>query len=195
MKSSKIQQKLWALAHHDVFLMQYCPTLYNKIAGIGVFFLFQMLIVFGSVLATYNLSVDVFQIAAWPLAIGSTYLFYKSLKFIAHIPFLVQLVLNLIGAFLLCIPFCLLLFEQEILFLHYTETGTVGFGLVEQLWLKPYGLYKSFFIGKEGYLIAFASLAMFVLITFVFIIPHILIYQNRNSPYHLLKKNYDYNFN
>ena len=38
--STKIQQKLWKLANYDSFLMEYCPVLHNKIAGIGIFFLF-----------------------------------------------------------------------------------------------------------------------------------------------------------
>jgi hypothetical protein len=196
--SSKIQQKLWALANYDCFLMQYCPTLYNKVAGIGVFFLFQMLIVFCSVVTAYYVLFPTYLILGWLLAIIATYVFYKWFKFSNNVhhssvyirTLIMPFCINLALALLLSIPFYLSLFEHQILFQLYLKTEKINFGIIEQLWLKPYGLYESWFVDNEGNIILFICIAIFILIAFIFIAPHVLIYTNRKSPYHLIKQNY-----
>ena len=119
--STKIQQNLWKLANYNCFLMQYCPSLHNKSAGIGIFFLFQMLIVFISVNTAYNILISSYLIFGYLIAIFATYIFYKWMKFLNEVHhtnpkigiFVTQFFINLIFALILAIPFCLFLFEHQ----------------------------------------------------------------------------------
>lgn len=198
----KIQQKLWKLANYDCFLMQYCPDLHNKSAGIGIFFLFQMLIVFVSCNTAYNVFISSYLTFGYLIATFATYFFYKWMKFLNETHhtnpktkiFVTQFFINLILAFVLAIPFCLLLFEYQIHFQLYLKTGKMTLGNLEQIWLLPFGLYKSWFVEKEGTVILFICLAILIMIVFVFITPYFLIFKNRKSSYTLVKKNYEQNF-
>ncbi|MFV0155437.1 hypothetical protein OBJ99_10445 [Empedobacter falsenii] len=200
--STKIQQKLWKLANYDCFLMEYCPVLHNKIIGIGIFFLFQMLIVFASVLTSYKIFISNYLILGYLVATLATFIFYKWMKFLNEVHhtnpktgiFVTQFFINLIFALILAIPFCLFLFEHQILFQLYLKTGKMTLGNFEQLWLMPLGLYKSWFVENEGNVILFICIAIFIMIAFVFITPYFLIIKNRKSNYTLVKRNYEQNF-
>lgn len=200
--STKIQQKLWKLANYDCFLMEYCPVLHNKIAGIGIFFLFQMLIVFASVLTSYKIFISSYLILGFLGATLATFIFYKWMKFLneAHHTnpkigiFVTQFFINLIFALILSIPFCLFLFEHQILFQLYLKTGKMSLGSIEQLWLKPYGLYETWLVGNEGNIILFICIATLLMIAFIFITPYFLILNNKKSSYTLVKQNYEQNF-
>jgi hypothetical protein len=200
--STKIQQKLWKLANYDCFLMEYCPVLHNKIAGIGIFFLFQMLIVFASVITSYKIIISSNLIFGYLVSTLTTFIFYKWMKFlnkVHHINpktgiFVTQLFINLIFALILAVPFCLFLFEHQILFQLYLKTGKMTIGSFEQLWLMPLGLYKSWFIETEGKVVLFTCVAISIMIAFVFITPYFLIFKNRKSNYTAVKQNYEQNF-
>lgn len=200
--STKIQQNLWKLANYDCFLMQYCPNLHNNTAGIGMFFLFQMLIFFVSFNTVYNVFISSYLTFGYLIAMFATYIFYKWMKFLNEIHhtnpktkiFVAQFFINLILAFVLAIPFCLSLFEHQIYFQLYLKTGKVTLGNLEQIWLLPFGLYKSWFVEKEGTLILFICLTILIMIAFVFITPYFLIFKNRKSSYTLVKQNYEQNF-
>lgn len=199
---TKIQHKLWRLANYDSFIMQYCPTIYNKVAGIGLFFLFQMLVVFASVITAYKVFVTTYLIFGFLIATIATYAFYKWMKFLNEIHhnnpqtgiFAMQFFINLILAFLLSTPFYLLLFDHQILFQLYLKTGKMTLGSIEQLWLKPYGLYQSWFVENEGSIILFICIATLIMIVFIFITPYFLILKNKKSSYTLVKQNYEQNF-
>lgn len=199
---TKIQYKLWKLANYDSFIMQYCPALNNKVAGIGIFFLFQMLVVFASIITAYKVFVTTYLIFGFLIATMGTSLFYKWMKFLneAHHnnlqtgTFAMQFFINLILAFLLSIPFCLLLFDHQILFQLYLKTGKMTLGSIEQLWLKPYGLYESWFVENEGSIILFICIATLILIGFIFITPYFLIIKIKKSSYTLVKESYEQNF-
>src|SRR5690606_6720985 len=200
--STKIQQKLWKLANYDCFLMEYCPVLHNKIAGIGIFFLFQMLIVFASVLTSYKVFISSYLILGYLVATLATFIFYKWMKFLNEVHhtnqkigiFVTQFFINLIFALILAIPFCLFLFEHQILFQLYLKTGKMTLGNFEQLWLMPLGLYKSCFVETDGKVILFICIAILIMIAFVFITPYFFILKNRKSNYTLIKRNYEQNF-
>lgn len=197
--STNIQQNLWKLANYDCLLMQYCPDLHNKIAGIGMFFLFQMLIVFISFNTAYNVLISSYLIFGYLIAIFATYIFYKWMKFLNEVHhtkpktgiFVTQFFINLILAFLLSIPFCLSLFEHQILFQLYLKTGNMTLGNLEQLWLMPFGLYESWFVQNEGSVILFICIGILLMIAFVFIMPYFLIFNNRKSSYTLIKHKYE----
>lgn len=200
--STKIQQKLWELANYDSFLMEYCPVLHNKTAGIGIFFLFQMMIVFASVITSCKIFISSYLILGYLVATLATFIFYKWMKFLneAHHTnpktgiFVRQFFINLVFALILAIPFCLFLFEHQILFQLYLKTGKMTLGNFEQLWLMPLGLYKSLFVETEGKVILFICIAILIMIAFVFITPYFLIFKNRKSNYTLVKRNYEQNF-
>ena len=200
--STKIQQKLWKLANYDSFLMEYCPVLHNKIAGIGVFFLFQMMIVFASVITSYKIFISNYLILGYLVATLATFIFYKWMKFLNEVHhtnpkigiFVTQFFINLIFALILAIPFCLFLFEHQILFQLYLKTGKMSLGSIEQLWLKPYGLYETWLVGNEGNIILFICIATFLMIAFIFITPYFFILNNKKSSYTLVKQNYEQNF-
>lgn len=200
--STKIQQKLWKLANYDSFLMEYCPVLHNKIAGIGIFFLFQMMIVFASVITSYIVFISSNLILGYLVATLSTFIFYKWMKFLNEVHhtnpkigiFVTQFFINLIFALILAIPFCLFLFEHQILFQLYLKTGKMSLGSIEQLWLKPYGLYETWLVGNEGNIILFICIATLLMIAFIFITPYFLILNNKKSSYTLVKQNYEQNF-
>ncbi|MBS7122658.1 MAG: hypothetical protein KH117_16905 [Dysgonomonas sp.] len=199
---TKIQYKLWKLANYDCFLMQYCPVIYNKVAGIGLFFLFQILVVFASVITAWKVFASSFLIFGFLIATIVTYIFYQWMKFLNEIHhsntpkgiFVVQFLINLLLALILSIPFCLLLFDHQILFQLYLKTGKMTLGNIEQLWLKPYGLYESWFAENDGNIILFICIANLIMIAFIFITPYLLILKNKKSVYTLVKQNYEQNF-
>lgn len=198
----KIQQKLWQLANYDCFLMQYCPAMCNKIAGIGVFFLFQMLIVFASFITAYTVFITNYLILGYLIATFATYIFYKWMKFLNEIHhtnpqmeiFVMQFFINLIFTLVLSVPFYLSLFEHQIFYQLYLKTGKMALGNIEQFWLMPFGLYKSWFVQNEGNVILFICIGILMMIAFVFIMPYFLIFNNRKSSYTLVKHNYEQNF-
>lgn len=200
--SSKIQKYLWKLANYDSFIMEYCPAIHNKIAGIGTFFLFQMMIVFASVITSYIVFISSNLILGYLVATLSTFIFYKWMKFLNEVHhtnpkigiFVTQFFINLIFALILAIPFCLFLFEHQILFQLYLKTGKMSLGSIEQLWLKPYGLYETWLVGNEGNIILFICIATFLMIAFIFITPYFFILNNKKSSYTLVKQNYEQNF-
>jgi hypothetical protein len=200
--STKIQQKLWKLANYDCFLMEFCPVLHNKITGIGIFFLFQMLIVFASVITSYKIFISSYLILGYFVATLATFIFYKWMKFLNEVHhtnpkvgiFITQSCINILFALILTIPFCLFLFEHQILFQLYLKTGKMTLESFEQLWLMPLGLFKSWFVETEGKVVLFICIAILTMIAYVFITPYFLIFKNRNSNYTLVKQNYEQNF-
>jgi hypothetical protein len=200
--STKIQQNLWNLANYDSFIMQYCPTIYNKVAGVGSFFLFQILIVFSSVYIAYNVFVSSLLIFGFLISLIATFIFYKWMKYMNDIhhkskkkvTFIIQFFINQILAFALSIPFCLSLFDHQILFQLYLKTGKMSLGSIEQFWLKPYGLYQSWLVGYEGTVILSICIAISIMVAIIFLTPYILILNNKKSSYPLIKKHYERNF-
>jgi hypothetical protein len=116
--STKIQQKLWKLANYDSFLMEYCPVLHNKIAGIGTFFLFQMMIVFASIFTSYKVFISSYLILGCLVATLATFIFYKWMKFLNEVHhtnpkigiFVTQFFINLIFCIDPCYSFLLIPF-------------------------------------------------------------------------------------
>jgi hypothetical protein len=200
--SRNIYPKLWRLAGYKPFLMEYCPTLYNKAAGIGIFFLFQLLIVFMSVIIGFNVYFPKYLLLGLLNGVLAIFIFYKwigLLNTIHHssdkIGILVaQLFFNFIFSLIISIPFWLFLFEHQILYKLYLKTGKLSFGKTEQLWLKPMGLYESWFLKKDGIIILSICIALFMVITFVYTIPYFLIFKDKKSNYTSIKLNYERNF-
>jgi hypothetical protein len=60
------------------------------------------------------------------------------------------------------------------------KTGEMTLGNFDQLWLMPMGLYKSWFVEKEGKVILFICIAILIMIAFIFITPYFLILKTEN---------------
>lgn len=199
---NKLQQSLWKLANYDNFFMHYCPAQYNKAAGIGMFFIFQMVIVFISVITTYHIIIFDYMAVGCLIGIFVTYIFYRWMKLMNEMHhnaprsgvFLFQLVINSNYALVLTVPFSVALFKNQILFEHFLRTGTLEYGGIEKLWLLPIGLYNSWFLEREGTVILLICIAIFMMIAFVMITPYFLIYNGKNSNYTLVKQNYEQKF-
>lgn len=200
--SRNINSKLWKLAGYNPFLMDYCPTLYNKVTGIGTFFVFQLLIVFVSVITSFNVYFPNYLVLGLIVGLIAIFIFYKWVELLNGIHhksqklgiLLVQLIFNSIFSLILSLPFWLLLFEHQILYKLYLKTGKLSFEKIEQLWLLPMGLYESWFLEREGLVIFSICLAIFMVIAFVYTIPYILIFKDKKSNYASVKSNYERHF-
>lgn len=197
--SRNINSKLWRLAGYNPIFMDYCSTLKNKVAGIGAFFIFQILILYASIITLFKVFFPEFLPMSFLIGGFSIIIFYKLIDLINRINhkitgitiLVLQLFLSTIFSLLVSIPFCLFLFENQIghqLFLIY---GKSSFSKIEQLWLMPIGLYESCFLESEGVAILSICIAVFIIVVFVYSLPYILIYNERNSHYTLLKINYE----
>jgi hypothetical protein len=198
----KIKKWLWELANYDSFIMQYCTTQHNQIAGIGVFFIFQLFLIFSALFTAYTNFFSTHLFIGWLIAVFGSYLFYKWIKFFNKIyhqynnagTFVIQIIINLFLALLLTVPYCLSLFEQQVFFQLFLRTGRMNYEFIEQLWLKPFILYEIWFKTDEGMVIFFICMAVFILIAFILLTPYFLIYKNSKSSYTLVKQNYEQNF-
>lgn len=200
--SRNIHSKLWKLAGYNPFLMDYCPTLYNKATGIGTFFVFQLLIVFVSVITSFNVYFPNYLALGLIIGLLAIFIFYKWIELLNRIHhkshklgiLVAQLFFNSIFSLILSVPFWLYLFEHQILYKLYLKTGKLSFGKTEQLWLMPKGLYESWFLEKEGIIILSICIALFMVIAFVYMIPYFLIFKDNKSNYTSVKLNYERHF-
>lgn len=200
--SRNIHSKLWKLAGYNPFLMDYCPTLYNKVSGIGTFFVFQLLIVFFSVITSFNVYFPNYFVLGLIVGLIATFIFYKWIHLLNGIHhksqklgiLLVQLFFNSIFSLTLSLPFWIYLFEHHILYKLYLNTGKMFFGKTEQLWLMPKGLYESWFLEKEGIIILSICIAIYMVIAFIYMTPYFFIFKSKNSTYKFVKRNYEQNF-
>lgn len=200
--SRNIYSKLWKLAGYNPFLMDYCTTLYNKAAGIGTFFVFQLLIVFVSVITSFNFYFPNYLVLGLIVGLIAIFIFYKWIELLNGIHhkspklgiLLVQLFFNSIFSLILSLPFWLNLFEQQILYKLYLKTGKLSYEKIDQLWLVPIGLYESWFLEGEGIVIFSICIALFMVIAYVFTIPYFLIFKGKTSIYVAVKLSYERHF-
>lgn len=201
--SRNIYSKLWKLAGYNPFLMDYCPTLYNKAAGLGIFFVFQLLIVFISVTTSFKIYFPNYLVLGLIIGLIAIFIFYKWIELLNGIHhksqklgiLFLQLFFNSIFSLILSLPFWIYLFEHQILYKLYLKTGKMSFGKTEQLWLMPKGLYESWFLKKEGIIILSICIALYMVIAFVYMIPYFLIFKDKKSNYTSVKLTYEQNFN
>jgi hypothetical protein len=203
MIGTNFRKYFWALGNYDFFFQDYCREIHSSIFSIGVFFLFQLLIVFNSVLTACVVFFPNGIVVDFLLAVVLAFLFYKWLEFVNKIQhnhpgidvLIVQYFINFVCSVILSVPFGIALFEKQILLKVYLESGKSSIGKFEQLWILPLNLFESCVSDNNGGVILFICTAILAMTTFVFVIPYSMIYQNRNSNYSLVKKRYEQNFN
>lgn len=197
-----MQKILWKLANYDAFIMGFCPTMYNNVAGLGVYFIFQILIVFISTCIAFSEFISLRIDLMFIIAILVTLIFYKWMKYFNGINhkmteiyrFRFQFIFHFIMSFVWAVPYCLALFHYQILFNLCLKTGKVNVGGIEQIWLKPYGLFESCIDENGPNNVFFICLSITILISFIFNAPYILIFKNKNTYYSQFKNNYERNF-
>lgn len=196
MKSySNIQKYFWSLANYDCFLIKFCPTEFNRVAGIGVYFLLQLIIVFFSTVICYNNWIHSFPFIDLIFGGIITWIFFKWIKFSTRLQHEYQkptllfglFILHFISGIILTLPICISLFESEIAFQLFLKMGKLEYGFLKQIWLQPYGLFISCQNVNEGLVIIFFCIAIFLFILFLFFVPYLLIYQSRKSIYNSFK--------
>jgi len=203
MIGTKFRKYLWDLGNYDSFFQDYCREIHSSIFSIGVFFLFQLLILFTSIITACLVFFPNYIVMGYLLALVLTFLFYKWLKFINKIHhnhpgidvLFVQYFINFGCSVILSVPFGIALFEKQILLKVYLESGKSSIGKFEQFWILPFSLFEICVSDNNGGVVLFICTAILAITTFVFVFPYSLIYQNRNSNYSLVKKRYEQNFN
>jgi hypothetical protein len=181
--------------------MQFCPTLYNRIAGTGVYFLLQLIIVFVSINIAYLNFFASYSVIGWIIAGCITFVFYKWIKLSTKIHhkmqnivlLVVQFIISLVFALFLSIPICISLFESEITFQLFSYTGKLSYGLLEQLELQPYGLYL-ICNNENGRIVISFCAAIFLFLLFILFIPYLFILLSRKSLYNNIFKIYEQKF-
>lgn len=199
---SNIQKYFWSIANYDSFLLQFCPTFFNSAAGIGVYFLLQLVIVFITIFITYQNLFSSYLFIGILLATIVTFGYYKWVKFSTkkHHQYpkieilFIQSFISLLTAFVLTVPICVSLFKSEVSFQLLLETGKQEFLLLENIWVQPYGLYLSCCAENSGIVIISFCVAILLFLFFILFIPYLLILQNRKSIYNTIKTSYEQNF-
>lgn len=196
---SSIQKNLWELSNYKHFLLKYCPTLFNEVAGIGVLFLFQIVVLFFTVLSLFI----VFLPNWWYLGFGITFVlgfgYYKWIKlttsfFHRHLKWAAFILISLVQALfsiILSIPLFFYLFDNQISYQLMLLKGRVEFGFWDKIQLEPLGLYLSWFYESEGNIILTFCIAVFIMVLFIFVAPYFLIFNNRKSLYHFFLTTYE----
>lgn len=196
---SSTQKKLWELSNYKHFLLKHCPTLFNEVAGIGVLFLFQIIVLFFTVLSFFTVFLPDWKYLGFGITLFlgfgyykwiklSTSFFHKYLKWATFI--LISFVQALFSLFL-SIPLFFYLFDNQISYQLLLMKGKLEFGFWDKIRLEPLGLYLSWFYESEGNIILTFCIAIFIMILFIFTAPYFLIFNNRKSLYHIFLNTYE----
>ena len=200
-KHSKTQTLFWKIANYNTFIMKFCDTSFNNVAGIGLIFFMQLIIVFFS---GYSLAI-LFNIN-WYLSIiiGSIFLifFFFYIKFstlffkedLNKNRLLILFLCSIIISFLICVPFLIKIFQAQIEYVFYLNDGKLNLTYSNKIWKLPYGLYKVWLSPNSGMVVFILSSCLYLLLLFIFFYPYILIFQNKNTPYHKILKLYEERF-
>ncbi|RFZ90008.1 hypothetical protein D0C36_23560 [Mucilaginibacter conchicola] len=189
-----LRQSLWRLAGFDPFLIEFCPTLQNRIASIGFHYLLQMVLLFAAswiVLLRYiNLPFRV--ICSLTLALLFTFLYYGLLRRLTRWQQLYNgwqiltfiSIVNCLLAFLMTIGFSLAIFQQVISFdyqLYAIENNLmVTNGIISDF----RGLWYAVSKAEEQGIVVWGLISTLVLLTFCYILPYLLTFQVIKS-YHI----------
>jgi len=199
---TRLQERLWKIANFDTFLMKFCPTLFNKIASVGLLYVFQLILILLTLFATSYAFFEQFWFIGGLLSPIITYQSYKLIiksnrKFQGNPTIeglIFRILILLFVAFISTLPICLLLFEQQIIYQLYLDFGGLEFSLWEIFWYKSEALYNFILTNSEGSIVLYFGLSVFILQFFIFIAPYILIFYFRNTLYYTIKRHYEHNF-
>lgn len=187
------------IAGFDDFIVKYCTTQYNTLCSIGAFFIFQLIAIFISI---FILFYDFFYcniLISFFFSIATLLLFSKKVSFflkLLHKQFnmeilIVILFINLLILTIITSIFNLKIFETEIYYDLILNGNNYG----------KYKIYKYFVSllhqiknSENSMVIILFSIAIFLLLQFIFIKPYFQIYSTRKTLYNTIRKNYEQNF-
>jgi hypothetical protein len=199
-----IQLRLWKLAHFDSFFVGFCPTMYNTIAGIGLYFVLQLVIVFISAFTICSLWIASAPYIAIPFAGILSWLFFKWIKVNAGLQheyndtamLFAVFVINFIIALIITLPLCISLFKGQIdfqIYLDYEQFERNFFGQVQQ---QANGLFQ---ICRDeergGDMISFFCISSFLIVLFMLFTPYVLIWKTLKSIHNIVLGTYEQKFN
>jgi len=196
-----LEMQFWRLAGFNCFIVGLCPTLHVRIAGVGLHYFLQFLLLFlafnvllfnvsGSILIGLPISC----VFTWVMWLGIRYAIrlqhlYNSLYFL-----FATLVVNTIIAMLITIPFCLSIFQNEIDIANKLNTVDDGIFLIGPIIQPLSGLLLAGEGMGQSFIIRFCCGSIFSLVFFCCFIPYLLTYQILRSTYNTVFNLYERNF-
>jgi hypothetical protein len=200
-KHTQIQSFFWKIANYNPFFMKFCDSSFNNVAGIGLIFLMQISVAFfsGYVTATlFNLSwifsglIGLLFILILLFYIKQSTMFLKEDfdKNRVSLLFLGSIIISLIIA----LPFLLKIFQIQIEYVYLLNEGEINLTNTNKIWKLPYGLFNACFNKDNGLTVFIIILCFYLLMLSIFFYPYSLIFKNRNTLYHKIRKLYEKRF-
>lgn len=200
-KHSKTQTFFWKIANYNTFIMKFCDTSFNNVAGIGLIFFMQLIIVFFSgyssaLLFNINWFLSI-TIGLIFLIFSFFYIKFSTLFFKEDLNknrLLILFLCSIIISFLICIPLLITIFQTQIEYVFYLNDSKLNLTYSNKIWKLPYGLYKVWVNTDTGIVVFIINLCLYMLLLFIFFYPYLLIFQNKNTLYCKILKIYEERF-
>lgn len=194
-----LQKNMCKVAGFDNFIVNHCSTQYNSLSSIGIFFIFQYIVIFISSFVFFNDFVysNVFtsilsSIVILFFFIRIVRIFTKQLQKVFK--FSVLIVILFINVLILLIITTILnlkIFETEIFYDLIIKGDDYGnYKIIKHL----FSLYYQVKTSENAMVIILFWIAKFLLLQFIFIKPYFQIYSTRKTIYNTIRKNYEQNF-
>lgn len=194
-----LQKYMYKIAGFDNFIVKFCSTQYNSLSSIGIFFIFQYLVIFVSFFVLLydfvysNVFVSIY------LSFVILFLFKRIVRFFTkqlhkEFKFSVLIVILIINVLILLIITTILnlkIFETEIFYDLILNGDNYGkYKIIRHI----FSLYYQIKISENGFIITLFWIAKFLLLQYIFIKPYFHIYSTKNTIYNTIRKNYEQNF-
>ena len=198
-----IKNILLRLANYNCFTLEYYPLLHNTFIGVGIFLIFQILLIFCSTLLITTISLSKYFIVGFGFSTLFSIIYFIWIKFstkLLHNNILLKpiLILHFIVSTLIILfttlTFCLYIFDEQIIFQQFLSYGIINFELNNLYFFKAKLFFKLIFESDYNYIIASCFTALYILQLFIFSYPFYLIFSNKNSLYTLSKTIYEQKF-
>lgn len=187
------------LAGFDNFIVKHCPTQYNFLSSIGIFFIFQYIVIFISSFVFFYDFVYSKVFTSILVSIVILFIFIKIVRFFnkhLHNHFNVKVLYNIFILYILILIMIttilnLKIFEAEIFYDLIIKGDDYGkYKIIKHL----FSLYYQVKTSENALVIILFWMAKFLLLQFIFIKPYFQIYSTRKTIYYTIRKNYEQNF-
>jgi len=200
-KENYLEIHLWRLAGFNCFIVALCPTLHIRIAGIGLQYFLQLLLVFlAANVLVFHLQGS--TIISLPISSLITWAMWRGIKYATRIQhsynsayfLLAALTVNTIIAILITIPFCISVFQDEIELANELHSLDDGMFLLRNFIRPLRGLVLAGEGTGQSTIIRFCCGSVFSLVYFCCFAPYLLTYQILKSTYTSVFNLYEQNF-
>ena len=194
-----LQKNMCKVAGFDNFIVNHCSTQYNSLSSIGIFFIFQYLVIFISSFVFFNDFVysNVFtsilsSIVILFFFIRIVRIFTKQLQKVFKFGVLIVILfINVLILLIITTILNLKIFETEIFYDLIIKGDDYGnYKIIKHL----FSLYYQVKTSENAMVIILFWIAKFLLLQFIFIKPYFQIYSTRKTIYNTIRKNYEQNF-